>query len=159
MAGSWHCNVAAGCWPQSLDGIREAFLDILGAVLRVYSYLYHFLLSLFLFLISIVVLIGGKNDLQLPMLPWEGASLVHWVLGLGLTGLLVTLLAVTGFFRFAFPFWCLFVVILMARGFFLSSFYYSGGSDQFRGAVWLFIGAAGAFLSSLMLFKPKRVRR
>jgi hypothetical protein len=134
-------------------------LDILGAVLRLYSYLYHFALSLFLFLIAAVALMDGKNNLALPMLPWEGASLTRWLFGLGLIGLIVTFLALTGIFRYAFPFWCLFVVIMMARGFFMSSFYYSGGADQFRGAVWLFVGALGAFLSSLMLLKPSRSRR
>ncbi len=134
-------------------------MDILGAVLRIYSYLYHFALSLFLFLISVITLMDGRQNLHLPMLPWEGEGLTHWLFGLGLTGLIVTLLAVSGLFRYAFPFWCLFVVIMMARGFFLSSFYYSGGADQFRGAVWLFVGALGAFLSSLMLLKGRPVRR
>jgi hypothetical protein len=134
-------------------------LDILGAVLRLYSYLYHFVLSSFLFLISVVVMIGGKNDLKLPMLPWEGPALTSWVFGLSLLGLIVTVLAATGLFRYLFPFWCLFVVIMMARGFFLSSYYYSGGADEFRGAVALFVGALGAFLSSLMLLKSKRARR
>ena len=133
-------------------------MDILGAVLRLYSYLYQFVLSAFLFLVSVVVLIGGKNDLRLAMLPWEGATLTYWVFGLSLAGLIITLLAVTGVFRFAFPLWCLFVVIMMARGFFLSPFYYSGGADQFRGAVWLFVGAVAAFLSSLTLLRPGRRR-
>lgn len=133
-------------------------MDILGAVLRLYSYLYEFLLSAFLFLISVVVIIGGKNDLKLPMLPWEGASLTHWVFGLSLVGIVVTVLAATGVFRYAFPFWCAYVVFMMARGFFLSPYYYSG-PGEFWGAVWLFIGAVGALLSSLMLFKPKRSRR
>jgi hypothetical protein len=134
-------------------------LDILGAVLRLYSYLYQFFLSAFLFLVSAVVLIGGKNDLQLPMLPWEGATLTYWVFGLSLLGIVATVLAATGVFRYAFPLWCAFVMIMMARGFFLSPFYYTGGADQFRGAVWLFVGAVGAFLSSLMLFKARRARR
>jgi hypothetical protein len=134
-------------------------LDILGLVLRLYSYVYEFFLSLFLFLVSVVVLVGGTHNLHLPMLPWEGAALTYWVLGLSVLGLLTTILAVTGVFRLAFPFWCLFVLIMMVRGFFLSPFYYTGGSDQFRGAVWLTIGAAGAFLSSLMLFKSRDARR
>ncbi len=134
-------------------------MDILGAVLRLYSYLYHFVLSAFLFLVSVVVMIGGKDDLKLPMLPWEGPSLTGWVFCLSLVGLIATVLAATGLFRYLFPFWCLFVVIMMARGFFLSSFYYSGGADEFRGAIALFIGALGALLSSLMLFKAKRSRR
>lgn len=131
-------------------------MDILGALLRLYSYLYEFILSAFLFLVSVVVMIGGKNDLHLPMLPWEGASLTRWVLGLSLLGLIVTVLAVVGKFRYVFPIWCLFVVIMMARGYFISNFYYTGGSDQFWSVVWLFFGAVVAFLASLMLFRPNR---
>lgn len=133
-------------------------MDILGAVLRLYSYLYHFILSLFLFLVSVVVLIGGKHDMALSMLPWKGEPLTYWVFGLSLLGLLVTVLAFTRIFRYAFPFWCLFVVVMMIRGFFLSPYHYSGGSGHFQGVVWLTIGAIGAFLSSLMLFKSQESR-
>lgn len=141
------------------DDREASSLDILGAVLRLYSYVYHLVLSLFLFLIATVVLIGGKHNMNMPMLPWEGASLTYWLLGLSILGIAVTVLAMLGRFRYLFPIWALFVVIMMTRGFFLSSFYYSGGADQFRGAVWLFVGAVGAFLSSLMLLKPKVARR
>lgn len=133
-------------------------MDILGAILRLYSYLYHFVLSLFLLLISVVVLLGGKHDLRLPMLPWTGASLTYWVFWLSLTGLLLTILAALGKLRFLFPLWCLFVVVMMVRGFFLSPMYYAG-SDQFYGAVWLTVGAVGAFLSSLQLYKRTDRRR
>lgn len=133
-------------------------MDILGAVLRLYSYLYHFVLSLFCFLLSVVVLIGGRHNLVMPMLPWTGEPLTYWVFGLSILGLLVTLLAATGAFRYAFPFWCLFVVIMMIRGFFLSPMHYDSG-DQFRGVVWLTVGAIGAFLSSLMLLKRLDRRR
>ena len=133
-------------------------MDILGAVLRLYSYLYHFVLSLFLFLVSVVVLIGGKHDLRLPMLPWTGSALTYWVFWLSVAGLLLTLLAAIGILRFPFPIWCLFVVIMMLRGFFLSPIYYEG-SAQFQGALWLTIGAIGAFLSSLMLYKKTDRRR
>lgn len=133
---------------------------ILGALLRLYSYLYEFLLSGFLFLVSVVVMIGGKNDLHLPMLPWEGASLTRWVFGLSLLGLIVTILAVTGKFRYAFPFWCLFVVIMMVRGYFISSgFYYTGGADQFWRVVWLFAGAVLALLASPLALRNSRYRR
>lgn len=133
-------------------------MDILGAVLRLYSYLYHFVLSLFMFLISLIVLIGGKHDLRLPMLPWTGSSLTYWVFGLSLAGLLLTILAMTGILRWPFPIWCLFVLVMMIRGFFLSPMYYEG-SSQFWGAVWLTVGAIGAFLSSLMLYKRTDRRR
>ncbi len=135
-------------------------MDILGALLRLYSYLYEFILSAFLFLVSIVVVIGGKNDLHLPMLPWEGASLTRWVFGLSLLGLVITILAALGKLRYAFPVWCLFVVIMMARGYFISAgFYYTGGANQFWGVAWLFVGAVIAFLGSLMLFRTNSYRR
>ena len=133
-------------------------MDILGAVLRFYSYLYHFVLSLFLFLVSVVVLIGGKHDLQLPILPWTGAPLTYWVFWLSVAGLLLTVLAATGVLRFPFPIWCLFVVVMMIRGFFLSPMYY-GNARTLQGAVWLTVGALGAFLSSLMLYKKQDRRR
>lgn len=135
-------------------------MDILGALLRLYSYLYEFLLSLFLFLVSTLVLTGGKNDLHLPMLPWEGASLTHWVFALSLLGLIVTILAVLGKLRVLFPIWCLFVVIMMVRGYFISSgFYYTGGSSQFWNVVALFVGSILAFLGSLLVFRTNRHRR
>jgi hypothetical protein len=131
-------------------------LDILGAVLRLYSYLYQFVLSLFLFLVAGVVAIGGKHVLSLPMLPWEGASLTYWLLSLSLIGLVITALAVLGRLRFLFPVWSLFVVIMMARGFFLSPFYYGDGADEFWRVVALFFGGLIALAGSLTLVKRAR---
>jgi hypothetical protein len=129
-------------------------LKVTGLVLRLYSYLYHSILCLFLLGLGIIATIGGAHNLSLGMLPWKGAELTHWVLILAISGLVSVLLAVTGVFRYLFPLWCLIVVIMMIRGFFLSPFAYSG-PDQFRAVVWLVVGAIGAFLSSLQLFKSK----
>ncbi len=104
---------------------------MLGALLRLYSYAYELVLALFLFCISVVVLIGGKHQLALPMLPWEGASLTYWLFGLSLIGIVVTVLAILGRLRILFPVWCLVVAVLMARGMFLSPMYYTGGADAF----------------------------
>lgn len=126
---------------------------MLARLLRLFSYAYEFLLALFLFLISVVVLIGGKHQLSLPMLPWEGANLTYWLFGLSLTGMVVTALAVLGKLKFLFPAWCLVVLVLMARGFFLSPYYYSDGAGQFRSVVLLFLGALVAFLGGLTLLR------
>lgn len=133
-------------------------MKIIGLILRIYSYLYHTVLCLFFLGLGIVATIGGMHNLNLGMLPWKGPELTHWVLGLAITGLLSVLLAVTGLFRFLFPIWCFAVVFLMVRGFFLSPFAYHG-PDEFRGVVFLVVGALGAFLSSLMLFKTKAALR
>jgi len=129
-------------------------LKIIGLILRLYSYLYHLILCLFCLGLGIVASIGGLHNLNLGMLPWKGAELTHWLIGLSIAGLVSLLLAVTGIFRYLFPIWCLVVIVMMIRGFFLSQFAYHG-PEEFRGVVWLVVGAIGAFLSSLQLFKAK----
>ncbi len=126
----------------------------IGLLLRLYSYLYHLILSLFLIGLGIVAYSSGTT-LSLGMLPWEGEKLTQALLALGVIGLVCIFGAITGLFRWLFPIWTLVVFVLMVRGFFLSSFTYSG-ADQFKGAVWLTIGALGAFLSSLSLFTKRR---
>lgn len=123
-------------------------MKIIGVLFRLYSYLYHLILCLFLVGIALVTIAGGQHNLKLGMLPWTGAELTHWVLTLGLAGLIATLLAMTGVFTLLFPVWCMVVVILMIRGFFLSSYAYSG-PDEFRSVLWLVIGAIVALFASL----------
>ena len=129
-------------------------MRVAGLVLRIYSYIYHLVLSLILVAIAIVTYSGGVHNLNLPMLPWKGAALTQWVLGLGIAGLVSTILAFTGVFRFLFPIWCLTVVVMMVRGFFLSQYVYEG-PEHFRTIVWVVAGAIVAFLASLPLFRSK----
>ena len=126
----------------------------IGLLLRLYSYLYHLVLSLFLIGLGIVAYSSGTT-LSLGMMPWEGEKLTQALLALGVIGLVCLFGAITGLFRWLFPIWTLVIFILMVRGFFLGSFSYSG-AEQFKGAVWLTIGALGAFLSSLSLFTKRR---
>lgn len=127
----------------------------ISLLFRIYAYLYHFVLTLFLLGIGFIAASTG-NYLRLGMLPWTGEKLTQVVLVLGVVGLLCVMLAVTGLLRWLFPIWALVAAILMLRGFFLTPYTFSG-SDQFRGAVWLTIGAWAAFLCSLtVLHRRKR---
>lgn len=126
----------------------------LGVLLRLYSYVYHLVLSLVLLGLGIVAYSSGKT-LSLGMLPWEGEKLTQALLALGVIGLVCIFGAVSGLFRWLFPIWTLVILILMIRGFFLSSFSYSG-PDQFHGVLWLMLGALVAFLSSLSLLTKRR---
>ena len=101
-------------------------MKLIGLILRIYSYLYHTVLCLFLLGLGTVASIGGAHNLNLGMLPWKGAELTHYVLILSIAGLVAVLLAITGLLRQLFPLWCLLVVVMMVRGFFLSPFAYSG---------------------------------
>jgi hypothetical protein len=149
---------APGIDTMTFPSTEDRALKVLGTILRIFSYFYEFLLSLVLLAIGGLTLSSGLHNLKLTMLPWTGSTLTYWVFWLGVAGLLITLLAVTRLFRYLFPLWCLFVVVMMFRGFFLSGTFVFSGSDQFRTVIWLVIGAIVAFLASLLEFKPRTAR-
>ena len=124
-------------------------------LLRVYAYVFHLTLALFLLGVGTIALASGRNSLQLGMLPWEGAALTRAVLILGAVGIITIALAVTGAVRWIFPLWALFAAGLMFRGFFVSNYSFPD-AGQFRLAFSLTAGALVAFLGSLSLFGRKR---
>jgi hypothetical protein len=103
------------------------------------------------------VAVASGHDLTLGMLPWQGASLTRAALLLGLAGVICVALAVTGLARWLFPLWTLFALIMMLRGFFFSTYTFSG-PGEFKFAVWLTIGALVALVGSLSLFGRGRKR-
>jgi len=107
--------------------------------MRVFSYIYHGLLALFLLGIAIVALSSGQQ-LQLEMLPWQGPALTWWLLSAALLGLASVILAICRMWRPLFFLWSLAVLVLMARGFFFSHYYFAG-PPEFRGALYLTAGA------------------
>jgi hypothetical protein len=126
-------------------------------ILRVYSYLYHLVLCLFLIGISVVAM-TSSNVLSLPMLPWKGADLTTWLFWGSLAGLLSIVLAVTGIFRFLFPIWAAAVLFYMVRGYLVLPYTFSGKTD-FYSTLWMIGGAFLAFLASLTLLRAGRPRR
>jgi hypothetical protein len=130
---------------------------LFAMILRVYSYLYHLVLCLFLLGISVVAM-STSNTLKLSMLPWTGAELTTWLLWGSLAGLISIILAVTGTFRFLFPLWTLIVFVLMFRGFILRPYTFEG-KLAFYNVMWILGGAFVAFLASLTLLRGVRTRR
>jgi hypothetical protein len=114
---------------------------------RVFAYLFGLALSLFLIGLAIVAWASSPNNLTLGMLPWEGAAQGRIILILGIAGLASVLLAGSRL-RWIFPLWSLSVLIMIVRGFFLSSYSF-GSASEFTLAVGLTIGALIAFLGSL----------
>jgi hypothetical protein len=131
--------------------LRNALLSILRAC----AYIYHFVLCLFLLGLGMAGMSNGPNSLKLPMLPWEGATLTRAVAILGAFGIVCVLLAIAGKLRWLFPLWAGFVLIMMFRGFFLSSYTF-GDAGEFKFDVWLTAGALLAFLISLSLFARQK---
>lgn len=130
--------------------------NVLLWLLRVYAYVFHLVLGLFLAGMGIVAL-TSNTSLTIGMLPWEGRSLTSAAMLLGVGAIICVALAVTGLARWLFPLWALFALILMLRGFFLSSYTFAG-AGEFKSAVWLTVGAFVAFLGSLSLFGRRRAR-
>jgi hypothetical protein len=127
----------------------------MATILRLYSYLYHVVLSLLLLGISGIAIASDVHTLNLPMLPWKGDELIHWVFYGSIAGLISIILAVTGIFRYLFPIWTLIVFVLMVRGFLISPYTFTG-IDQFYLILALIAGALLAFIGSLTPFRKKR---
>jgi hypothetical protein len=132
-------------------------LSALGMLLRLYSYLYELILSLFLLGLAAVAIASHGDHLNLEMLPWKGRALVHWLLGIGIVGLLSVTLALLGKSRFLFLLFTLAVFAMLARGYFLGAYTFSG-KEEFRMAIWLTLGAFIAILGALSQFGRKRAR-
>ena len=130
---------------------------MIGALLRFYSYLYHFLLALFLLGLSLVAVVSNSHTLNLGMLPWKGSALTWWLFGTGLLGALSILLALAGKLRFLFLLYALAVLGMMLRGYFAGAYSFSG-KDEFRLAVWLTAGALVAIFGAWSQLRKKRRR-
>jgi hypothetical protein len=132
-------------------------MGIVAALLRIFSYLFHLMLSGFLLGVASLAALSGQHNLRLEMLPWTGADLTWWLIALGLFGLLTVILAVFGKLRILFTIWCLTALVLMVRGYFFSPYTFSG-PEEFQFAMLLSFAALLAFLGSLTQFR-KRKRR
>jgi hypothetical protein len=145
-----------------LDSAKSGAGDvgILGKLAQIFSYLFHLALSLFVGGMAAVGCLSGSSNFALGMIPWwSGQTLVRWLLGAALVGLLLTILAVLGRLRALFGLWTLIVLCVVVYGFFLSNYTYPG-PDEFKSALWLAGGAALACLGGIKQARRavKRIR-
>ena len=131
-------------------------MPVFGALFRIYSYLYHLLLALFLLGIAVVSM--ESHTLHLDMLPWKGRTLIYWLLGVSLFGLLSIVLAWMNRLRFLFLLYSLAVFGMMVRGYFLGGYAFSG-KDEFRFAICLTVGAFFALIGAWSQFRKKAGKR
>jgi hypothetical protein len=123
------------------------------AVVRVFSYLFHGLLTLFLLAIAAMALTSGQI-LHLDMLPWHGQSLSYWLLFSALAGLVSLILAILRTWRLLFVLWSLAVLVVMVRGFFLGPYEFAGRPEFYR-ALYLSAGALIAVLGAWFQLRLK----
>jgi len=128
----------------------------LGLLLRFYSYLFYLTLSFFLLFIALLSALGS-HSFDLSMFPFGDEHMLRGIVGLALTGLVCTLLAVTRIFKYLYPFWALAVLYLVLKGFFFGAYYFPG-DEALRHALWLIGAATLALVGAIWVLKPRRGR-
>jgi hypothetical protein len=125
-------------------------------LLRVFCYLFHTILSLAILALGGVAILSDSQHMKVQTLPWEGTELNHWLIGLGIVGLISVYLAVTGKLRFLLPLWSIYVLGMLVKGVFLTPSVSFDGQSDFHNWLWL-LGAAGlALLGSFSVLSQRR---
>ena len=114
-------------------------MAVLKALLSFFSYVYHGLLCLILFVMSGLALAAGAQTLQLGMLPWTGMTLIYTLFFGAILGMVTVFLAVRGRWRPLFFAWSLVVTLLLLKGYIFSGYHFSPG--EFRTAIYLTAGS------------------
>lgn len=131
-------------------------MKFVGFLLRMFSYFFHLLSSVFLLGIASIALLNHQS-LNLRMLPFGEGKLVAGAFVLGLFGLTATLLAFTKLFRYLFPLWAAGTVYSLVRGYFFSSYSF-GSHEEVRWAMFYIAASVVALTGALWTLKPKRGR-
>ena len=132
-------------------------MEAAKTLLRLFSFLFHGLLALFLIAIAGLAVASGVPSLELGMLPWTGMTLSWVVLGGALFGLASVVLAAAMRWRFLFLLYSLTVAFLLIRGYVFSGYHFQPGGVST--AVGLTIGSLLALLGAwFQLFRPGKRR-
>jgi hypothetical protein len=131
-------------------------IKLFGLVLRLYSFLFHTILCLFL--VGVVLVSRATHVVpKLGFLPFTDENMITGLTTLAAVGLVSVFLAVTDIFRYIFPVWTAIVLWLMVKGFILSPFTFPN-AETFHGALWLTFGALGAFFGGLWVLRNRPLR-
>ena len=131
-------------------------MQVVKALLRFVSYVFHGLLCLGLLALSVLLLASGADMVQLHMLPWTAPTVVYVLLGGSILGFVILALALRGKLRFLFFLWSLFVVVMIVRGYYLSG--YRFGPAEPTGVLYLFIGSLIALIGSWFVMTKRTAR-
>lgn len=125
--------------------------------MRIYSYIFHGLLALFLLGISSLALLSDTN-LHLDVMPWSGRTLTYVVFFGAIFGMVVVVLALKGLARLLFFVWSMVVLGFILRGFFLSPYTFPGRSE-FNQAIYFTIAAILALVGAWYAYRAEPERR
>ncbi len=125
-------------------------------LLRVYSYLFHLALTLFLSGTGLLGWYAGTGSFSFGMIPWWTGQTLAKILALaGLAGLVAVLLAVRGKFKILFTLWTTTVLVAVVWGFFLSNYTFEG-ADGFKEALCFTAATTFAWIGGVQQLFRKR---
>ncbi|MGE5569672.1 MAG: hypothetical protein ACM3S5_11605 [Rhodospirillales bacterium] len=128
-------------------------MHVIYLLLRVFSFAFQGLLIAFLLAASVLAW-TSNSTLSIELLPWTGDALIKWTFISGVAGGAITILALKRILPVLFLLWNAAVLIMLVRGYFLSS--YNLGSGLLT-AVLLTLGALVALLGSWVNMRPAGV--
>lgn len=99
------------------------------AIVRLFSYAFHLLLSLAALGVGLVAALSDNTTFQFEFLPWSGKELQNWLIVMGAIGLVSVALAFKGKVKFLFLAWSVVAAAMIARGIFLSGYRFDGESE------------------------------
>ncbi len=133
-------------------------MSILSALMRIYSYVFHFVFGLFLAAIAFVGLItSGGQGFKIGILPLQGWSQALSLLAAALFGIVTVILAVRGKLRILFLLWSLVVLGFLLKGYIFSSYGFPDRSELYN-ALYLIAAAILAAVGAALQFRPKPAR-
>jgi hypothetical protein len=131
-------------------------VTVIGGLVRIFSFLFHFILAFFLLGVSGVAMLAGTHTIKLGVLPWEGATLTYGLFFSALVGLVAVLLAVKRTAPVVFVVWCVVVFVMLFRGFFFSPYNFANGG--LSTPAYLTIGSLLAILGSWSQYRRTPAR-
>ena len=130
-------------------------MQVVKALLRFVSYVFHGLLCLGLLVLSLLAIASDEPALRLGMLPWTGPTLLHVLLFGSLAGLVILILALRGVLRWLFFLWSLGVAYLIIKGYYISGYRFSPGES--KTALYLLVGSLIALIGACFVM-TRRVK-
>ncbi len=122
-------------------------MRIIRDVLRVYNWTFEAILSALAIGVAVLALLSHQAELKIGWLPWSGARLMEWLLGLGALGLISVLLAMSGKLRWLVFLFSVAALVLLARGLFFTPYTFADPGECKR-AIELVAGAALAAIGA-----------
>lgn len=125
-------------------------MAVLAALLRLYSYFFHGVLSLVMVVMALVSWLSGAHGLDLVLVPWRDEPLRWTLLAGGLAGLTAVWLAARDRAAVFFLGWSVLIFLVLLRGFFFGWVHYVRGPYSLDWALLLtvasLLAAGGAWI-------------